>query len=406
MTNAYKLYTALFFACAVILCASSALFAYADNTHAPAKYIIVFENGAYQDKAEQDKLIASVGGKVTLPLAFMNAVAVEVPEKAAAQILAHKPGVASVHEDLEMTLLKRPAPAPTGEVMDWGVTKINADDVWSTTRGDSINVAVLDTGIDFDHPDLDANVGDAVNGGVSFVPLEAWYVDGNGHGTHVSGTIAAVDNTIGVVGVANMANLYGVQVLNKRGSGSASALVSGIQWAIDNDMDVITMSIGFPIGTTLEDIYGLKEVLDKAEAAGIVVVAAAGNDGLNNITYPAAYDTVIAVAATNKDDSKATYSNYGVGVDVAAPGTEIQSTWTGGTYKTISGTSMATPHVTGVVALLLEKGVTDADDNGVVNNYDVRKIIAKSIVPITGPSTYSFGRIDAKKVLGLPVTTN
>lgn len=396
MTSAYKVYITLSIVFTAVLFFCMNLVVFADTAHTPARYIVVFENGQYQDEKTQDKLIASVGGQVALRLPFMNGVAIEVPEKAVAQMLQHKPGVAGVYEDVEMSLTKRTVvpivPTQPAELMDWGVDIIDADVVWAGTdgyTGAEVNVAILDTGIDEDHPDLVGNV----KGGIGFVPREVWSTDGNGHGTHVAGTIAALDNEIGVIGVAHHANLYGVQVLNKSGSGYLSSLLYGIDWAVEKKMDVISLSLGFPVGTTLESLVGLKDRLDAAEYAGIVVVVAAGNDGsTSEIVYPAAYPTVIAVAATNADDTLAYYSNRGSFVDVAAPGTAIRSTYKNATYTTLSGTSMATPHVTGVVALLLDKYPNMTNDA-------MRVLLSKSVKPINPENTYSFGRIDAVSAL-------
>jgi subtilisin len=209
-------------------------------------------------------------------------------------------------------------------------------------------VAVLDTGIDASHEDL------RVVGGASFVSDEPDALsDGNGHGTHVAGTIAALNNNVGVLGVSYDVDLYAVKVLSAGGSGTLSGIAQGIEWAIDNDMDVINMSLGGSTGSTT-----LKQASDNAYNSGIVVVAAAGNSGsflglINTIGYPARYDSVIAVGAVDANNNRASFSSVGSQLEVMAPGVSINSALPGNQYGELNGTSMASPHVAGAAALLL-----------------------------------------------------
>ncbi|MHB0980987.1 MAG: S8 family peptidase [Thermoleophilia bacterium] len=219
-----------------------------------------------------------------------------------------------------------------------------------------MNVAVFDTGIDLDHPDLAANI----EGGYMAITnndlyrYNRSYDDDNGHGTHVAGTIAAVDNLYGVVGVAPAADLYAVKVLDKYGSGWMSDIARAVYWAIathadanpNNDIQVINMSLGSNDPSTT-----LRTALADAEAAGILLVAAAGNDGAA-VDYPAAESQVIAVAATDSSNRVPSWSSQGPQVELAAPGAAIVSTYRGGLFAWKSGTSMATPHVSGAAALV------------------------------------------------------
>lgn len=258
-------------------------------------------------------------------------------------------------------------PAQPAETVPWGISQINADDAWSTTNGTSIKVAVIDTGIQADHPDLKDNV----KGGVRFYTRgftlfsDSKWGDDNGHGTHVAGTIAGLDNTIGVVGVAPNAELYAVKVLDKSGSGSWASVAAGIRWAADNGMDVASMSLGGSSGTT-----ELADAVAYALDAGVVLVAAAGNSGdgsssTTEVSYPAAYSGVIAVGATNSGNGVASFSSSASYLALCAPGVSVFSTYKGSTYATLSGTSMATPHVSGVAALVVSTTISSTfDANG------------------------------------------
>ncbi|MFQ5780282.1 MAG: S8 family serine peptidase, partial [Nitrospiria bacterium] len=263
--------------------------------------------------------------------------------------------------------------SPT-EVRLTGVDRIDAEINHAKSppvTGAGINIAIIDTGIDLDHPDLTP-----ISGGIDFVgeggmPLGD---DGNGHGSHVAGTAAARDNTIGVIGVAPGANLWVVKVLNKRGSGFLSDVIAAVDWVAgtrsdpdpNNNIDIANMSLGGVTSTALCD------AITTATGAGVTIVVAAGNEGVDASSSSPANcpdaETVSAIADSDgqagglgpltsfgdPDDSFAFFSNFGSAVDIAAPGEDIFSTWKNGSYNTISGTSMAAPHVTGGAALYLE----------------------------------------------------
>ena len=321
----------------------------------PVRVIVTFK-----DKVDED-LVKDNGGAIDHKLAYIPAVVAEL-KPSEIKKLEKSDKVASVEEDAVASIVddadeagkpSKPPPTPPAEVTPWGVSQIGANSAWATSKGSGVKVAVVDTGIDKDHPDLAANI----KGGVNFVasrgPVNsnAWD-DDNGHGTHCAGIIAGVDNSEGVIGVAPEASLYAVKVLNKRGSGYYSDIVDGIYWSVDNGMNVISMSLS---GTY--DSSDLSTACSYARSNGVVVVVAAGNSG-NKLDdkpeYPAAYSSVITVAATDSSNLRASWSNYGSEVDLAAPGVYIYSTYKGGGYATMSGTSMACPHVTGTVALVLE----------------------------------------------------
>ncbi|MCA8973505.1 MAG: S8 family peptidase [Planctomycetes bacterium] len=214
-----------------------------------------------------------------------------------------------------------------------------------------VTVAVIDSGIDLDHPDLAANI----IGGARFVSGTGGNDDDNGHGTHCAGTIAAIDNNVGVVGVAHNAALLAVKVLDRRGSGSYSGITSGINWAVANGANVLSMSLGGSATTTT-----LQNACNAA-ANSAFVVAAAGNDGDCNLTtdeisYPAYYSSVVSIGATSIEagsvDALMCFSNSNNDVEFSAPGYNIYSCWKGGGYRDAYGTSMACPHVAGCAAVL------------------------------------------------------
>jgi subtilisin family serine protease len=241
-----------------------------------------------------------------------------------------------------------PTPTPTGSLqpIPWGVDRIDAEKVWDTSPADNIKVAIIDTGIDLDHPDLRANV----KGGINTIRSNRSADDDNGHGSHVAGTIAGINNTIGVVGVGHRIDLYAVKVLNSNGSGYISDIIEGIQWSINNGMDVINMSLG-----TSSNVQSFHDAVIAAKNAGLVVVASAGNSGPsdNTVIYPAKYPEAIAVSAVDSGNNIASFSSRGSEVDLAGPGVSIYSTYRYGGYATLSGTSMAAPHVAGTAALVL-----------------------------------------------------
>jgi len=226
---------------------------------------------------------------------------------------------------------------------DWGVHKLNVPAVWPTTRGEGVKVAVLDTGIDFNHPDLAKNVG----AGKNFTSSRFDVLDVQGHGTHCAGV---------VLQVAPGVRLLTAKVLDDRGSGSVDDIADGIDWAVAEGADVISMSLG---GSS-QDNY-LPPALARAVAAGVVVIVAAGNDGPkeNTIDYPGAYHDSLAVAAVDEALKVANFSSRGANVFVAAPGVSVRSTYPGGQYATMSGTSMATPHVAGLAALWVSRDPGD-----------------------------------------------
>lgn len=259
----------------------------------------------------------------------------------------------------------------------WGITEVKAEEARTTNSatGSGVKVAVVDTGVDYNHEDLDANnwvnsaetADDGIdNDGNGYVDdyygydfIGSLYTavtpdkdpqDEYGHGTHVSGTIAAENNNVGVIGVAPSATIMPVKVLDAVGYGWDSTIADGIRYAADNGADIINMSLGGSFAT-----HTVSDAVDYAQAAGVLVVAAAGNSGTyTGGAYPAQYSNVVSVGAEDEDGKKPYWSNWGK-VDVTAPGVDVLSSTPGNIYAEYSGTSMASPHVAGVAALIAQK---------------------------------------------------
>lgn len=226
----------------------------------------------------------------------------------------------------------------------WEIVKFQIDNCWINSQGEGIKVAVLDTGCDLDHPDLQQNLLDGKN----FIQKNEPPLDKNGHGTHVAGTIAAINNGLGMVGVAPKAKILPVKVLGDDGTGNVDKVSEGIKWASEQKVDFITMSLG----TTFPD-RKLKKAIDYAEKNGTICFCAAGNYGMKkDILYPAKYDNVIAIGAINEFFNRTDFTCAGDALDFLAPGTNIISCVPDNAYASMSGTSMSNPFATGCAALL------------------------------------------------------
>lgn len=364
------------------------------------QYIISYsQNRADEVKAE----VTRVGGQVLSEFEIINAVVAEIPEDKLQQTKSLK-GVKTVEEDLVINWIsseneelrssieiptlsqvlssikenKIEIPMPASEVemqtrdsnayseIPWGIQRVNAPQAWNFTQGAGVKVAVVDTGINYKHEDLSGNY----ISGYNAVDTSKTALDDQGHGTHVAGTIAALSNGKGVVGVAPRAKLYAVKVLGADGSGSYSSIIKGIEWAAKNKMNVINMSLGG--GGYMSSMH---EAVKAAVKAGVTVVCAAGNDS-GAVNYPAKYPEAIAVSASNSSDQIAYFSSRGAELDVIAPGVDIYSTSISGGYQNMSGTSMACPHVAGLAALAVSAGYKTPAE--------VRAALKKAAVPLTG----------------------
>ena len=268
-----------------------------------------------------------------------------VGDPAAFEDLESRSDVRYVETDGTMEALAQSTP--------WGVDRVDAEQLHAAGEtGAGAEVAIIDTGIDRTHPDLQGNVGSGVTivGGATALNGQ----DDNGHGTHCAGIADAVDNAQGVVGVSTRATVHPVKVLTAAGSGTTSDVAKGVEYTANQGWDVGSLSLGGGASQTL------KEACQYAADGGVLLVAAAGNSGpcSDCVGYPAAYDTVMAVSATNRNDGLASFSSTGPQVEIAAPGANVDSTYLGGTYQTLSGTSMACPHVSGAAGQLIAAGYT------------------------------------------------
>jgi hypothetical protein len=302
--------------------------------------------------------------------------------------------------------------------LQWGLTKINCPAAWDRNKGSaSVTVAVVDTGIDLDHPDLQPLLiagWDAVD--ITTAPPPGFRFEGDnltrdndpqdevGHGTHVAGTIAAVsDNNVGVAGVNWFCQLMPVKVLTRlvrisdgrvTGTGTSVDVAAGIRWAVDHGAHIINMSLGSSGSTFVE-----QDAVAYAVSRGVLVIAAMGNDGTSSPSYPAAYPNVVAVGAVDQSDRKAAFSQTGAHIDVVAPGVGIRSTdWDNG-YSNKNGTSMATPHVAGVAALVksCKMSLTAAEIAQILRD-TARNLRDNPTDPVPNNS-YGFGLIDARAAI-------
>lgn len=414
----YIKHISAFFAVLFLLVGALGIAARADQSgqeNAPARKIVVFQKDI--SDADQAAIIADVQGIRLSKMQTRNFSVVQLGQAAAEKLAKHE-GVLRVDDDIIVEALEASSSnvaqkskggssgsgssSQPAQVLPWGIDRIDAEQVWPLgARGAGVNVGVIDTGISVSHPDLATHI----QGGVSEVRYTKNYNDDNGHGSHVAGIIGAIDNTIGVVGAAPSVNLWAIKALDRNGSGYLSDIINGIDWAIAHHMNVINMSLGASV-----DIQSFHDAVMRAHDAGVVVVAAAGNSG-GSVLYPAAYPEAIAVAAIDITNTAPYWSSRGPEVDLAAPGVNIYSTYKGSSYATLSGTSMAAPHVAASAALALESALDTAFNvaGDCVAVYDVncdgawspdeiaRKLEATATdLGIAGPDdVYGFGLVNA-----------
>ncbi|HEX7474222.1 MAG TPA: S8 family peptidase [Candidatus Limnocylindrales bacterium] len=339
----------------------------------------------------------------TLGVSGRRSLVVALPGRATAVAsgLRSTPGVLSVVPDALVHIDGWPTAAPNDTYYASGqadLRLIGVPAAWKTTTGSAaVVVAVLDTGMMRTHTDLD---GVAVTTPWNFLTDTANVSDGNGHGTHVIGTIAAeTNNGIGVAGIAPRVTIMPIKVLDDAGHGYISDVLDGIDYARVHGAQVISMSLGGTL--TAHDATALQPVVDAAYNAGITIVAAAGNDGNGTVSYPGAFRHVLSIAATDDFDRHASFSNANSTVDLAAPGVGTVSTYRTGGYASMSGTSMATPHVAAVAAL-----VRSAHPGATVDQVETAlRATAVDLGARGRDNLYGSGRVNAAGAVGWPFRT-
>lgn len=270
----------------------------------------------------------------------------------------------------------------------WNLPLIDTLQGWDINRGsEEILIAVIDTGVDLEHPDLIGQLSEGYNVVNPDLPPQ----DDVGHGTHVAGIIGAqVNNQEGIAGMNWYSRIMPVKVLDKTGAGSTYAVAQGIIWAVDHGADVINLSLG-----NYAQAEFLHDAIKYAYERDVVLIAATGNDNTDQLGFPAAYPEVIAVSATDDHGKKATFSNYGDYVDVVAPGVSIASTYMNHQYAALSGTSMASPHVAALAAMIKAT-------HPVLNNQEIKAILVQTSNDL-GPSGkdkyYGYGQINVNQAL-------
>jgi len=267
----------------------------------------------------------------------------------------------------------------------WGVRRIRAPEAWSRTTGHRVKVGVIDTGVDFDHPDLRHSL----ERGINLLYRTMLPYDDNGHGTHIAGTIAAANRMQGMIGVAPRSVIYPIKAFDYNGTAYVSDIILGIDWSVRNRMDVVNMSFGMRTRSK-----SLLDAVAGAYRSGVLIVASSGNDGKQGrIDYPARSRYTVAVGATNRKGEIASFTNRSDAVDIYAPGEKVDSCWLRGNHKTMSGTSMATSHVTGAIALLLAHKPGLAPDR-------VKAVLKRSMRPLKNArAPRKAGELDIMRML-------
>lgn len=364
----------------------------ADAPYVPDRIVVKLKEGI--SSAYMAQLHASQKAMVVGEIPQIGVQILSVPSgEVEARIAAYRadPRVEYAEPDYIAQPVYEPNDPYYGDGTQWGPQKIQASLAWNLCTGDpNVIIAVIDSGVDPNHPDL---AGKLVTG-YNFLDGSTDTTDDYGHGTHVAGiAAAATDNGVGIAGVAFNSQIMPLKVYNKYTSPLYSRIASAMTYAADHGAKVINVSLG-----NYSSSSSLQSAVNYAWNAGCVLVGSAGNNSRSDPFYPAAYDNVVGVSATDQNDVKASWSNYGAQVAVAAPGVSIYSTyWNGGSiYAYMSGTSMAAPHVAGLTALLFAQDDTRS-------NATVRSLIedtADDLGDAGWDQYYGYGRINAYRALG------
>ncbi|WP_301170563.1 S8 family peptidase [Brevibacillus nitrificans] len=340
------------------------------------------------DQKTIDKMVASLDAKIKRDFdKFIIIKSRSLTTKQLMKKLAEHPD--SVFAEPNFLLLPNRTPNdPYYTEYQWNLPLIGMEQSWDVSEGSSdVIVAVVDTGVDMEHPEFEGKLVEGYN----VLDGSNKPQDDNGHGTHVSGVIAAkTNNKDGIAGMTWKSKLMPIKAIGADGSGSAVDIAQGIYWATDHGADVINLSVG-----NYTSSAALKEACKYAYDNNVVLVAASGNDASDQPSYPAAYDEVLSVAAVDHLKERADFSNFGDYVDVAAPGVDIPSTYIYSDYASLSGTSMACPHVAALAALVRS---VHPD----MKSHDVMELIRSSALDLGPPGhdqLYGFGMIDVNRTL-------
>ncbi|SKA06833.1 S8 family peptidase [Selenihalanaerobacter shriftii] len=297
------------------------------------QYIIITDKEF--NKKEFKSQIEQNGGKLVKKLSLVNGFVYQFKNIEDKTMIQSVSGIKRIEKDTFLQVNSK------NDMKSWGLKAIDALNAWAHFR--EVRVGIIDTGVDLNHYDLTP-----VHNGLNTINHKTLPYDSHGHGTHISGIIGGRKNGKGILGILPDVEIYPIKAFNRNGEGRLSSVIEGIEWSIKNNIKILNMSFG-----TTEDNSSLKKAVKKAYKSGITMVAASGNKGRKTIDYPAKYPEVIAVAAINERKKIANFNNYGEGLDLLAPGVNIKSTWRNNRFRTLNGTSMATAHVTGAIALLI-----------------------------------------------------
>ena len=381
----------------------------------------------FKDKPGQAELHAfkGLGGDVSNVFTIIPAISGRLPAKAI-EALKNNPQVEVVELDYAVQALEYSSENELGN--SWGADHINADAALASGySGEGVKVAVLDSGVNFNHFDLRDNFDLSANElGYDFVSDDFFPEDVYGHGTHVAGILAAASNGFGVVGVAPNAQIVALRVLDDNGEGTASRIIEALQWiqnynAAHPDSPIRITNNSYGTGSNSSQLEAAFDVL---ASSGVLHIGSAGNDGSaagngNNVSYPARYESVVAVAALDKNNLRASFSSTGSDVEIAAPGVAVLSTWKDSTnfagpqpfsfagyageyFIEANGTSMASPHVAGVAALLMASNPSYTAE-AVRNKMNQT---ALDLGEIGKDKLYGYGLVDASSALGIVPATN
>lgn len=350
--------------------------------------IVTFKDQASQE--DVDRVIKEAGAVEVEELDDNEDVTAVVANDQEVKRLKDSGLVKDVSDDIQLEI-QRSSRIRYPQEVEWNMDQIEAPLAWREgNKGQGIKVAIIDSGVDIDHSDL----APAVKAGINTIRSSRDYDDDNGHGTHVAGIIAARDNLVGVVGVAPEADLYIAKALDRRGRGYLSDIIEAIDWAISEHVDVINLSLG-----TSVDLPPLEDAVDRANAAGVMIVAAAGNSG-GAISYPGAYNSVIAVGMVDDSNEVHRRSSRGRELSVVAPGVRVRSIYKNDRYRTASGTSMASPHVAGAIALYLNSPECTSGCNWRQVKSKLQST-ATDLGPTGRDNESGYGLINVKKLLSL-----